>query len=156
MLCDIIARDHPEIDDYKLVSPGKFARFEGVESPLVCTSRIEGLDVRIDDNLRREDFENKPVIIVDDITLTATTILRVGTAIRQLNPRYLFLALPHVGTEAALNILRGDIGYDGVYTLNTCNVFEPTDYGEKNHIHIGDVTPMIVGQIEKIDQKYND
>lgn len=139
MLCGEIARDYPDISEFKLVSPGKFARFEGVEVPLIHTSRVEGLDVKIDGDLRREDYEGKVVILIDDITLTGTTILRFGMALRQLNPKLLFLALPHIATQDALSILRGDVGYDAIYTTNTCDVFEPGDY-DGNRIHIIDIS----------------
>jgi len=146
MLLDDIARDFPK-EDLAFMSPGKFARFGDIDSPLIRTHRVEGLGVEIDDEIDPNFYGRKVVAVVDDLTLSGSTAIKFLFKLHQLKAKRKLLALPHIGTEEALKRLLNN-GYDRIYTTNSCNIFSPEDYRNPK-LSILDITPLLLTAIRR-------
>ncbi len=137
ILRDAITSDYRQ--EFYFVSPGKFAR---TGFPTIRTHRTVGLGVVIDDEMSADIYAGKNVGVVDDITLSGRTGLDFATAFRRLEVSKLVLALPHIGTTDALDMLLGS-GYDRIYTTNSCDVFTPEHLANPK-LRVLDIVPLLI------------
>ncbi|MBS3051886.1 MAG: hypothetical protein J4428_00755 [Candidatus Aenigmarchaeota archaeon] len=141
ILRDAITSDYQK--EFCFVSPGKFAR---TGFPTIRTHRTAGLDVVIDDEMPSYIYAGKNVGVVDDITLSGRTALDFATAFRRLGVSKLVLALPHIGTTDALDMLL-ESEYDRIYTTNSCDVFTP-EHLTNSKLTVLDIAPLLIDSMK--------
>lgn len=126
-----IAYPHPNLDDFQnwqLCYPDAGAmerygtKYRTDYNPLVCekkrdvvTGKILGIEIK-----NKEDYENKPVMVVDDLCDAGGTFLGVAEAIRDIDKdAYLGISVFHmVNPKGIENLCKS---YDEVYFTNSYN-----------------------------------